>query len=146
MAERASRHSGVGYPRSGPMTSCIGMDWTWMKVETGWSSARRRVPFGLAKTAVIPGRRCRRTFLLSTPFASRRSGLAPISKVSQIHSFSRPRDVDEERRIRGTLIEFCVPLHEKLDSVMLLSFDGDRLAAIRVVRNPHKSRWLATHA
>jgi len=36
-------------------------------------------------------------------------------------------------------------LHERLDSVMLLSFDGDRLAAIRVVRNPDKLQWLAAH-
>jgi RNA polymerase sigma-70 factor (ECF subfamily) len=33
--------------------------------------------------------------------------------------------------------------HGELDSVMVLSFDGDRISAIRVVRNPDKLHWLA---
>ena len=36
-----------------------------------------------------------------------------------------------------------VRLHGKLDSVMVLSFDEDRVSAIRVVRNPDKLRWLS---
>lgn len=36
-------------------------------------------------------------------------------------------------------------LHEKLDSVMVLSFDGDRIAEIHVVRNPEKLEWLVAH-
>ena len=40
---------------------------------------------------------------------------------------------------------FLVTLHGKLDSVMILSFDADRVAAVRVIRNPAKLEWLATH-